>query len=184
MLEKNVSLALSNASSIIHQAFLSKLSIDLSSNDILEKHEQCHVSNEAGDHFKFVCSQSGCEHFDTSHGFYTWNECSIHLWNKHQIDVGLLSCSTCKTYKTATRTKLDIHMLIHSEDRQFACSVCKKRFNKLSQLRNHSVSHMNKESEVIPVWYSKKKCELCGKFLADSKCLKKHIQAVHSKLKP
>jgi len=54
----------------------------------------------------------------------------------------------------------------------------------LSQLRNHSVSHMNKELEVVPIWSSKKKCELCGKFLADSKCLKKYIQAVHSKLKP
>ena len=155
-----------------------------SSNDILEKHKKCHLSSEAGDNFKFVCSQSGCEYFDTSHGFYTWKECSIHLWNKHQIDVGLLSCSTCKTYKTATRSKIDIHMLIHSEDRQFACSVCKKKFKQLSQLRNHSVSHMNKESELTPAWYSKKKCELCGKFLADSKCLKKHIQAVHSKLKP
>ena len=71
-----------------------------------------------------------------------------------------------------------------SDGGQFACSVCKIRFKQLSQLRNHSVLHMNKEFEVVPIWSSKKKCELCGKFLADSKCLKKHIQAVHSKLKP
>ena len=35
-----------------------------------------------------------------------------------------------------------------------------------------------------PLWYTKKQCELCDKFFSDSKCLKKHIQAVHSKLKP
>lgn len=28
------------------------------------------------------------------------------------------------------------------------------------------------------------KCEICHKTYADSKCLKKHMQAVHSKLRP
>ena len=144
----------------------------------------CHIIKRDDPDCKFICSQDECESSQRTNGFYNWKECALHLWNKHKIDVGLLSCSLCKNYKTATRSKLDIHMLIHSEERQFACSVCKKRFKQLSQLRNHSVFHMDKESEVVPIWYSKKKCELCGKFLSDSKCLKKHIQAVHSKLKP
>ena len=57
------------------------------------------------------------------------------------------------------------------------------------QLRNHSVVHMTGEqraggSSAPPLWYTKKRCEICDKFFSDSKCLKKHIQAVHSKLKP
>ena len=155
-----------------------------STNEVLKNHELCHTVKHNETDCKFVCSQPECAYAQMVNGFHDWKACSLHLWSKHKLDVGLISCSLCSTYKTATPSKLDIHMLIHSEDRQFACSVCKKRFKQLSQLRNHSVSHMNKESEVVPIWYSKKKCELCGKFLSDSKCLKKHIQTVHSKLKP
>ena len=169
---------------LIFRCSYENCSAKFASNEVMEIHKQCHLSSNAGSDSKFVCPQSGCEYTESSHGFCTWKECSLHLWNQHHIDVGLLSCSICKIYKTTTRSKLDAHMQIHSDDRQFACSVCKKRFEQLSQLRNHSVSHMNKELEVVPIWSSKKKCELCGKFLADSKCLKKHIQAVHSKLKP
>ena len=131
-----------------------------------------------------MCSQPDCECSQAINGFDSWKKCAFHLWNNHKMDVGLFSCSLCPAYKTVTRSKLDTHMLVHSENRQFACSVCEKRFTQLSQLRNHSVSHMDQASEVVPIWYSKKKCELCGKFLSDSKCLKKHIQTVHSKLKP
>merc|ERR1712109_397551 len=52
------------------------------------------------------------------------------------------------------------------------------------QLRNHSVTHMDKTRKTVPTWFAKKQCEICEKFFADSKCLKKHVQAVHSKLKP
>ena len=43
---------------------------------------------------------------------------------------------------------------------------------------------MDKSSTAVPNWFRKKECELCNKYFADSKCLKKHVQAVHSKLKP
>ena len=153
------------------------------SEDLLHQHELCHATDTKLSK-KFVCSQAECPSVEPINGFATWVLCALHLWTKHNIDVGLLSCSMCDNYKTATRSKLEVHMMIHSEDRQFACSVCKRRFKQLAQLRNHSVLHMDKQSEVVPIWYSKKKCELCGKFLSDSKCLKKHIQTVHSKLKP
>merc|ERR1739844_599648 len=155
-----------------------------SSKESLEKHEICHTALENDSEAKFICLRPECECSKTTNGFTDWRSCMLHLWEKHELDVGLLSCTICKNYKTTGQSKLDAHMLIHSEDRKFVCSLCKKRFKQLSQLRNHSISHMDKESEVIPIWYSKKKCELCGKFLSDSKCLKKHIQTVHSKLKP
>ena len=75
-------------------------------------------------------------------------------------------------------------MQIHSQDKSFKCATCGKAFSQLSQLRNHTVTHMNKESDLVPLWYTKKQCDICNKFFSDSKCLKKHVQAVHSKLKP
>ena len=30
--------------------------------------------------------------------------------------------------------------------------------------------------EQVPLWYTKKLCNLCDKYFADSKCLKKHVQ--------
>ncbi|CAB4065586.1 unnamed protein product [Lepeophtheirus salmonis] len=62
--------------------------------------------------------------------------------------------------------------------------TCEKSFKQLAQLKNHMVTHLDKEKDVVPSWYAKKKCELCDKLFSDSKCLKKHVQAVHSKLKP
>ena len=49
-----------------------------------------------------------------------------------------------------------------------------------------SVVYLNSNLKIfkVPLWYTKKLCNLCGKYFADSKCLKKHVQTVHSKLKP
>ena len=59
----------------------------------------------------------------------------------------------------------------------------------MAQLTNHVVgSHLRNNAEaakvVLPAWCSKKQCDLCQKYFSDSKCLKKHVQAVHGKLKP
>jgi uncharacterized Zn-finger protein len=63
--------------------------------------------------------------------------------------------------------------------------VCGKSFRQMSQLRNHAVAaHLDKNSELLPMWLSKKQCDICKKYFSDSKCLKKHVQAVHSRLKP
>lgn len=80
--------------------------------------------------------------------------------------------------------KLLTHMRVHSENREFECPDCGKRFKQSSQLRNHRVMHLDRKSSDVPRWYTSKTCDLCGKTYADSKCLKNHIQAVHSKLRP
>lgn len=80
--------------------------------------------------------------------------------------------------------KLTIHLKIHSDDKEFACPDCGRRFKQASQMRNHRVIHLDKELHGIPKWYAQKHCDKCGKDFADAKCLKKHVQAVHSRLKP
>lgn len=80
--------------------------------------------------------------------------------------------------------KLLTHMRVHSETREYECSECRKCFKQASQLRNHRVMHLDRKTLEVTRWYTSKKCDICGKTYANSKCLKNHIQAVHSKLRP
>ena len=66
-----------------------------------------------------------------------------------QIDVDLFTCSVCKTFKTVNPSKLENHMQIHRDEKSFKCGTCDKAFNQLSQLRNHSVTHMDKNSDLV-----------------------------------
>lgn len=75
-------------------------------------------------------------------------------------------------------------MRVHSETREYECSDCGRCFKQASQLRNHRVMHLDRKTLEVTRWYTSKKCEMCGKTYANSKCLKNHIQAVHSKLRP
>ena len=137
----------------------------------LQYHKSCHAETESG----FQCCDM---HFNK------WKKCSVHLWQVHKLNLDLLSCQNCPDLKFASQYQLDLHKQTHSEDKKFVCAICHKGFKQLAQFRNHSVTHMDKKKETVPNWFSKKQCELCDKFFADSKCLKKHVQAVHSKLKP
>ncbi|XP_071631123.1 uncharacterized protein [Temnothorax longispinosus] len=116
--------------------------------------------------------------------FTKWRQCSLHLWKKHQIDIGLFTCKICEAYKSATMVKLLTHMRVHSDSRDYKCSDCNKCFKQASQLRNHRVMHLDRKTLEVTRWYTSKKCDMCGKTYANSKCLKNHIQAVHSKLRP
>lgn len=148
-------------------SFSSKRNVDI--------HTACHFKNSG-----FKCSLCRDEVL-----FKKWKKCSLHLWKIHHIDLDLYQCPHCPKIRTATQGEMEIHSQIHSEDRKFVCSVCSKGFKQLAQLRNHSVTHMEKSSkEAVPTWFAKKQCDICQKFFADSKCLKKHVQAIHSKLKP
>ena len=88
----------------------------------------------------------------------------------------------CLEFETRDSTK--------KQPRKFKCSVCGRSFKQMSQLTNHVVGCHLKSAEsasslaALPAWCSKKKCDLCQKHFSDSKCLKKHVQAVHGRLKP
>ncbi|XP_063977954.1 zinc finger protein 836-like [Diachasmimorpha longicaudata] len=147
-----------------------------SSKELMQEHANCHMDSGTVNSYKCSICQ------DVK--FVKWRGCLIHLWKKHQVDIDLLSCPICKDYKTATMMKLSSHMRVHSDDRDFECPHCGKRFKQSSQLRNHRVLHLDRKSGEIPRWYTSKTCEMCGKTYADAKCLKNHMQAVHSKLRP
>lgn len=96
----------------------------------------------------------------------------------------MFTCKICNTYKSATMVKLLTHMRVHSDTREYECPECGKCFKQASQLRNHRVMHLDRKTSEVTRWYTSKKCDICGKTYANSKCLKNHIQAVHSKLRP
>ncbi len=141
------------------------------SKDHLEIHSSCHA--ESG--FKcFFCEAS----------FGRWKKCSMHLWRQHKFDLDLKTCPQCPNLKFAHDHELEVHAQVHSQNYKYICGICLTGFKQISQFRNHSVTHMDKEKESVPNWFAKKQCDICHKIYADSKCLKKHVQAVHSKLKP
>ncbi|XP_054716478.1 zinc finger protein 569-like [Uloborus diversus] len=115
--------------------------------------------------------------------FEYWRGLVMHLWKEHGIDVDLYSCSECD-YKTYSFFKVDNHRKIHSEERGFICNQCGKGFKQISQLRNHLVTHLDRKNLPQKRWYSEQECETCNRKFSDTKCLRKHQQAVHNKLKP
>lgn len=147
-----------------------------SDSEKMQQHVVCHDDIQNVNRFK--CN------FCRQIKFSKWKQCSLHLWKSHQIDIDLLSCNICNVYKSTAMVKMITHMKVHNVNKDYECPDCGKCFKQSSQLRNHRVIHLDRKSAEIPRWYTSKICELCGKTYADSKCLKNHIQAVHSKLRP
>jgi len=138
----------------------------------LQYHLKCHNSDSTD----FSCVE--CEQ-----KFEKWRECGTHLWRTHAIDCDMLLCSYCP-YRTFYPKILEAHYQTHRNLKEFKCDVCGKRFNQMSQLKNHAVIHLDKTIAELPSWAKPKQCDICQRMFSDSKSLKKHVQAIHSKLKP
>ncbi|KAK7481719.1 hypothetical protein BaRGS_00027092 [Batillaria attramentaria] len=139
----------------------------------LDIHNCCHNEEDTG----FMC----CE---CQEPFHAWKALRIHLWRSHSVDVDLFQCDSCK-YKTDTLHKLGVHQEIHSDSRPYTCDVCGKGFKQLSQMKNHQIIHEEHRQGGKNVnWFTSKVCHICNRVFANSKCLKKHVEAVHSKVKP
>ena len=138
----------------------------------LKYHLKCHNTDSTS----FSCVE--CEQ-----KFEKWRECGQHLWRVHAIDCDMLRCSCCP-YRTFYPKILEAHYQTHRNLKEFKCDVCGKRFNQMSQLKNHAVIHLDKTIAELPSWAKPKQCDICLKMFSDSKSLKKHVQAIHSKLKP
>lgn len=92
-------------------------------------------------------------------GFKNWRRCALHLWQAHGINVDLLSCPVCPHFKTVFPVKLKNHVSsVHSREEP-----------------PKSMAMVNSK---------RRQCDICSKFFSDSKSLKKHVQAVHGKLRP
>jgi len=139
----------------------------------LRYHQRCHNS-ETSDFQCLECPEK----------FEKWRECATHLWKSHSIDCDLFLCGICKGFRTMYPRNLEAHCQIHSNLKSFQCDVCSKRFNQLSQLKNHIVTHLDKTIAEIPGWAKPKQCDICSKHFSDAKALKKHVKEIHSKLKP
>jgi len=56
-------------------------------------------------------------------------------------------CRNC-TYKSNRKVNLEMHVLIHSNDRKFACSVCFKRFKRKVDVKRHMLTHSGEKPYV------------------------------------
>ncbi|XP_064640457.1 transcription factor E4F1-like [Lineus longissimus] len=144
----------------------------------LRIHEACHnnTDQELGG---FVCVECHTH-------FLQWRTMRVHLWKMHKIDTDLYTCEVedCD-FKTDKVYKLNLHKEVHSEKRPYACNQCPKSFKQINQLRTHQIVHLGKSADPsIDKWYTSKICGICKRSFVNVKCLNKHIEAVHSKIKP
>ncbi|KAJ8302895.1 hypothetical protein KUTeg_019291 [Tegillarca granosa] len=139
----------------------------------LQIHLKCHVEGEY--HFKCI---------ECSVVEQLWKNLRFHLWKQHKIDTDLLTCDVCGKFKADTLSKLLVHKEVHSSERPYTCDVCGKGFKQFSQMRNHQMIHSEHQSDDPNKWYKNKECSVCKRQFANQKSLAKHIQAVHSKIKP
>ena len=140
----------------------------------LKIHTMCHKKDN--DKSYFVCTVCALE-------FSVWKHLRMHLWRNHSIDTDLFPCNGCD-FRTDTIHKLLVHKEIHGNERPYVCDVCWKGFKQFSQMRNHQMIHVEYQSNVVDCWYTTKQCDICKRSFANQKCLNKHIEAVHSKIKP
>ncbi|GAB0093367.1 hypothetical protein DMENIID0001_084590 [Sergentomyia squamirostris] len=130
----------------------------------LNYHRQCHSTENYG----IMCPE--CKNTD----FRNWNTLHTHLWREHQIDMELYSCEFCN-FKTPILSRLkNTHVKIHSEERNFKCELCEKRFKNTKQLKNHRRIHRS-ATEQLPV----RKCEFCPATVVTGRQYKKHLKAEH-----
>nr|CAI5834124.1 unnamed protein product [Callosobruchus analis] len=147
--------------------------VRLGNDELKERHEKCHIGNNMR---QFRCLE--CEE-----KFSMWRVCINHMWKCHKIDIGMLICPMCNKYKSYTSLKMLNHMATHDSEKPFLCSECGTGFKTLTQVKNHEVLH-KKSDEDVPNWFTPKRCTICDKHFANSKCFKKHVQSVHEKFKP
>ncbi|XP_033754878.1 uncharacterized protein LOC117337856 [Pecten maximus] len=141
--------------------------------EALQVHLKCHMT----DVFEFKCPE--CDKTNE-----TWKQIRMHLWKVHEIDTDLLTCDICEKFKTDTMSRLMIHKEIHSVDRPYTCDICGKGFKQFCQMKNHQTIHGEHQDDDPKKWYRRKECHICKRQYANQKCLIKHIEAVHSKIKP
>ena len=110
------------------------------------------------------------------------NNMKDHVLSKHTDIEGhqkQFKCDQCDS-KYYTKNKLETHMIVHSNFKAFQCD-CGSSFKKKSDLRTHQKRHCVNQSEKEEKTH---KCDQCDYTVHNKYALKKHISAVHLKMKP
>ena len=87
----------------------------------------------------------------------------------------LYKCPHCDKIIFKYKSALDKHILMHSDDRSFVCTVCKKSFKRKYNLSSHVI---NFHSDKKPF-----KCKICSKSFKTKGSLKKHFNGHSEKTK-
>ncbi|XP_060867315.1 gastrula zinc finger protein xFG20-1-like [Metopolophium dirhodum] len=138
--------------------------------DNLMYHIKCHLDD------KFKCIEFECQFTDSK-----WVSMMTHLWKTHSIDVEMFGCNQCD-FKTNSLYKLNtFHKNIHKQEKPFLCSMCKKGFKSIKQLRNHKAIHVKNgrsspKAELV--------CQHCCRNFSSKPLLHQHIASVHIGVRP
>ncbi|GFR59697.1 zinc finger protein 813-like [Elysia marginata] len=142
------------------------------------------VKGPSSDHgYKLSCPMMGCKaKLKTEEGLRIHMDC-------HNMEDTALTCKECHApfdfWKNLRIHLWKKHKEIHSESKPYTCDICGKGFRQASQMKNHQVTHVKSSTkEVGQYWFSAKKCDICDRMFANSKCLKKHKEVVHGNFKP
>ncbi|XP_076584021.1 uncharacterized protein LOC143319192 [Chaetodon auriga] len=83
-------------------------------------------------------------------------------------------CGECGRVLSSS-VALESHVSLHKGRRPFSCTLCGKRFADAKGLKRHGRVHRNGRIHM---------CQKCGKGFVYRFCLTKHLQMVHSRIKP
>lgn len=70
------------------------------------------------------------------------------------------------------------HLAIHKDEKPYLCNECGKAFKTNNQLRNHQYIHVKNPSNI-----GQKTCDKCSQTFSNASALRKHILAIHEKIK-
>uniref|UniRef100_A0A2M4BDG9 Putative c2h2-type zn-finger protein n=1 Tax=Anopheles marajoara TaxID=58244 RepID=A0A2M4BDG9_9DIPT len=114
---------------------------------VRDQHVRCHVNDgtigsrcavenaSKRRRFNFRC-------FRCNRKFDTWKPCAGHMWQEHQIDIGLLPCVVCQK-RFIYVSHLFLHLQTHRPKhmREIECRVCGQLFANQGQRAVHEALH-------------------------------------------
>ena len=108
----------------------------------------------------------------------------MHLWREHGIDMELLWCPQCPTFRAFNRARLDDHMTKHKTSRPWKCDQCGKAFKQERHLKDHMVRGHGKERIFETTVEAKKhQCRICDRLFKAQNAMLNHMKTVHEGLR-